>query len=274
MSTAITTKDTSAIESNLAQLMARSGELVVRDQHSFVEARNIQLDLDRYIKSVGFELDEGIAKAKETLDHLKNQKERFVAPARTAKESIRQRADAWAAEEKRKAAEEQERINAAARAEAARIAAEERKAAEAQAERERKQREKELEAQRKAGEISKRKAEELKKAAEAEAARQRALAAEQEKQAAVNVQEIRVAPSVPKVVGVKDQTYYFAEVTNEAQIFAEYDVAVTANDLARQAFLMRFLKVDDQAIGKFARETKDNVKAGALLPGVRFFSKG
>jgi hypothetical protein len=266
--------NTQQIESNLAQLMKRSQALVVRDQNTFVEARTIQKDLDAYIKSVGFELDEGIAKAKGTLDHLKDQKEKFVAPARAQKDAIRQKADDWSAEEKRKAAAEAERINAENRRLAAIKAEEEKKAAEARAEEERKARAKEIEAARKAGDVGKREAERLKKESEAEAQRQREQAARDAELAKSQVQEVRVAPAIPKVAGVKDQTYYFAEITNPSAILFAYDKAIREGDNERAAFLSRFVMVDEKEVGAFARQTKNNEKAAAQVPGVRFWSKG
>jgi multidrug efflux pump subunit AcrA (membrane-fusion protein) len=283
-------------ESPLAELRELTDALVVRDQESFVVARTIQKDWDSYIKTVGFELDPGIAKAKDTLDHLRAQKEKYVGPAKIYKEKARQKADAWAAEEKRLAAIEQERINAAARAEAERKAAEERRIAIAAAEAERKEREKwaeidrknrerDLEAQRKAGEINKREMEKQKKlaaeqaerdrqSAAAEMERQKQLAAEQEKRTAADVKEVKVLASVPTVAGVKNQTFFFGDVENGEKILNDYDAAVHAHDVPRQIFLRQFMMVNEQEVGKFARETKDNEKAAKLLPGVKFWSKG
>ena len=270
MSTQLAQIDTKPIENKLAALNARAQAIVVSDQPTYVEARQIELDAKAYIKSVGHELDPGIESARSHLDLLRNQKNKFTEPAKAVLDIVARKANDWTAEERRKAKIEEDRINEQRRIEAARAAEVERKERERQAEIDRKAREKELEAQRKAGEIGKREAERLKKEAAEAAEREKVQAAKDAKEAAANVQEVRVAPSTPKVAGIKSQQYFFAEVTDESAIIR----AFLAGDSERRAFLRQFITVDAQAVGRFARDTKDCDKAASLVPGCKFTSKG
>jgi multidrug efflux pump subunit AcrA (membrane-fusion protein) len=283
-------------EDQARDLLSRTQSLVVRDQDSFRNGRILQKDWDGYIENVGLELKPGISKAKGLLEHLQNQYKKWADPAKAQRESLRTRCDEWAAEEKRQSALEQEREQAKIRAEAQRKADAERAIAEAAAAERRKEqlaeaarqlkiREKEIEEARKAGEMSKkaaamaaRMAEDeailSKKRADEEAAAARKLADEQAAKTVADAPTIAVKPSIPTVAGVKNQTYYYGEVTNSGQLIAAYNAALLSSDLERQRFLGRFIMVNEQEIGKFARDTKDCDKAASLVPGCRFTSKG
>lgn len=340
-STALSEVGDQSLRSNLQTLLPRSRAIVKAEvQSQYIELRNLQKEWDAYLEGCDRFFDAGIAKAKATLDHLKDQKSQFYNPGLAEKNRVRLLADEWSAEEKRQAAAEAERLNALRRAEAAEKAAKEkreadekaeaerkerarvaeidRKAAEAKAEEERKEQakwaeierkenEKKLAQQRKDGEITKREADKRQKEIDEQAARDRKSAddeaaekkkaaaeqAERDKQAAdaeakrkmdeaakqaadtvANVQDVRVEPSVPKVAGTKDQTYFFSEIQDASQILNAYDAAVATKDMSRHVFLRQFIAVDEKAIGSFARKTKNNQKAAAQIPGVKFFSRG
>jgi hypothetical protein len=173
----------------------------------------------------------------------------------------------------------------AQRLEAERVAAEQRKIAEAQAAEARRLREKELEIQRREGEITKKEVERQKRIAEEDAKRAKAqaaaeeqaareLAARQAEEAARNTPQVIVKPNIPTVAGVKSQVYFFAEVTVSYAIINDFIEATRRGDTERMNFLRRFITVNEQEVGKFARDTKDNAKASSLLPGVKFTSRG
>jgi hypothetical protein len=83
---------------------------------------------------------------------------------------------------------------------------------------------------------------------------------------------VTVKPNITSVAGApRAQVYYSSEVTDPQAIIRAYE---TAKDPVRIAFLRRFIQVNEQKVGEFARETKDNKKAAELLPGVKFTSKG
>lgn len=264
--------DTRPIESKLSILKEKADAIVVHDQTSYAIACQLVLEGRAEVKAIGFALDPGITSAKAHLDELRNRKASFVDRVTPIIKAAEQKAESWKAEERRKAQAEEDRINAQRRAGAARIAAEERRIAEQKAEAdrkereriseiERKERERELERQRKAGEIGKREADKQKKlaaeqaerdreeAAE-EAERQKALAAKQEAEAAANVQEVKVAPSVPKVAGVRGRVLW------------KFDI-VDPNRIPR-AFLMP----DDVKIGQMVRSEKDKKRAEGICPGI------
>lgn len=251
MSTTIVKPEVQAIETGLVALRSRAEAIAVRDSDSYAAACQIALDGRAYIKRVGFELDPGIASAKDHLDLLKNQKAKFVDPAKQIVEVAAQKAEAWKAEERRKAAAEEERINAQRRAEAARIADEQRRRDEAVAAEAKKLRDAQIEEARKAGEMGKREANRLAKQAEEDRLAAVALAAKQAQEAAANVQEVKVAPSVPKVAGIR------ARVNWKFRI-------VDASRLPR-----KYLMPDEVAIGQEVR----SMKAEALIPGVEVYSE-
>lgn len=244
------------LTSGLTILRDRAEALVVSDPQTYQEACQIGLDAKAYIKRVGFEFDPGIEAAKDTLDLLKNQKAKFVDPAKRIVEVTSTKGENWRTEEKRLAQQEQERLQAIARREAEEKAAIERKRAEAEAEAQRKEREKQIEAQRKAGELNKREAERLRKQAEAEEAKARELAAQQAAVNAAAVPEVEVKPNIPTVAGVKNQTYWKFRILDP-------------NKIARA-----YLVPDEVAIGAMVRRVKDKAQAEAACPGIEVWSEG
>jgi hypothetical protein len=240
------------VEQGLAALRERAQAIIVRNADEYTQACQVALDCRAYIKDVGFKLDPGINSAKTHLDFLRNEKSKYTEPAKQIGEIAAQKAEAWKAEERRKAQAEQDRINAENRIAAQRKADEERRAAEAQAKIERERREKELEEARKAGDINKREAARLAKQAAEDETRQRELAAKQAAETAANVQQVKVAAAVPKVAGIK------ARVNWKFRI-------VDVNKIPR-----KFLMPDEVQIGAFVRNNK---QAGEVIPGVEAYSE-
>jgi hypothetical protein len=259
------------IEQGVSRLRREAEAIMVTSQSEYIAAVQIKNDVTAYIKDVKAKLGPGIDSAKSHLDRLKNDMAAYITPAQQIADMMESKRIRWAEEEKRKTAEEERRINEERRLAAQRQAEEERRERERIAEEQRKQAAKEAEAARRAGEIGKREAERLKREADAAAEREKVRAAEDARIAAEQVQEVKVKPSVPTVAGVKNQTYYYAEMIDPLAIIRAYE---TAKDPVRIAFLRRFIQVNEQELGKFAREEKDNAKASAQLPGVRFWSKG
>lgn len=269
--------DLKPVETKLSILKARADAIEVRDAESYAEACQIAVAARAEVKNIGFVLDPGIQSAKAHLDELRNQKAVYVGRVTPIIDAATQKAEAWKAEERRKAQIEQDRINAERREQARIKAEEERKAAEAQAAIERKERErqaeearkaqeKEIERQRKAGEIGKREAERLKKAEAEEAertkreaaeneARQKALAEQQARETAANVQQATVKPAVPTVAGIKARVNYKFEVINPMQV--------------NRAYLMP----DEVAIGAKVRKDKDPEKSMAEIGGIRAWTE-
>lgn len=272
MSTELVMK--AGIEQGLQSLKKQADAIVVSNQQDYIEAVQIKNQVNSYIKDVKAKLGPGIASAKDHLDFLKNDMMKYLTPATLILDAVEAKRIRWAEEEKRKAEAEQRRINDENRIKAQAAADAERKERQRIAEEERKQAEKEVEAARKAGDIGKREAERLKKEAALAAEREKARADFEAVHAVENVQQVTVKAAVPVVAGVKNQTFYHAEVTQPVLILLAYQSAVLNNDKDRMLFLGRFITVDTQEVGKFARDTKDNSKATAQLPGVRFWSKG
>jgi hypothetical protein len=192
MSTSIVKPDVEKIQNQLSVLTGRVDsieKITTADQYRDM-ADNVTA-VRVYMKSVGFELDPGIAKAKETYDHLKNQKAKYIQPAQTIEETARAKMAAYNERERLAAEAETRRINEERRVQAQREADEakrkaeaeaeekrkeaeawaaaEKKANEAKAEADRKAKEKEIKDAQKSGEITKREAEKAARKAELEA---------------------------------------------------------------------------------------------------------
>jgi hypothetical protein len=241
------------IEAGLTGLRERANAIVVSNAEQYQIACQVALDGRAYIKDVGFKLDPGIESARSHLDFLKNEKAKYVEPAKEIVEIAALKAESWKAEERRKAKAEENRINEERRREAARIAEEERIAAVKKAEADRKEREAEIKRQQAAGELKKREADRLAKLAaeQAEAAKKQAAAAAVT--AAATVQEVKVAPAVPKVAGIKARLNYKFKVIDPSKL------------------PRKFLMANEVAIGQFIRAEK---QIGLdVIPGVEVWAE-
>lgn len=275
MGTSLSLVDTKQIESGLAVLRHDAETLTVRDQQSYIDAAQIENACKAYVRDVKAKMGPGIESAKSHLDFLKSEMQKYIIPAETILETIKGKRLAFAMEEKRQAKIEEDRKNAelarlaqekaeADRRESERLAAEQRKAQEA-----------EIERQRKSGELKAREAARLAKEArerEEEERKRAALAAEQAK--AAPPPRVEVKPNIPPVAGIKNQTFYYAEVVDWPKFLAEYKRAVKAHDMMRVVFLEDFIQPNDQAIGKYARDTRSNALTEGNIPGVKAWSKG
>jgi len=240
------------VEQGLSALRTRAQAIVVRNAEEYTQACQVALDCRAYIKDVGHKLDPGIESAKRHYDFLRNEKTKYTEPAKQIAEIAAQKAEAWKAEERRKAEEEQRRINEERRLAAEAQAKKEREERERIAAAERKAKEAEIEAARKAGDLKKREAEKLAREAREAEERERLRAAEDAKIAAANVQEVKVAAAVPKVAGIKARVNWKFKIIDANRIPREYCIP------------------DEVKIGGFVRSLK---KPGEVIPGVEAYSE-
>jgi pyruvate/2-oxoglutarate dehydrogenase complex dihydrolipoamide acyltransferase (E2) component len=268
--------NTQTLDILVQSLAEREKALVVKDQQSYTAAGNFLIEARSYLNDVNAKLDVGINSAKAHLDTLKNQKAGYVDPVKRLIDAVKAKAELWRAEEKKRADEEerrrQEEINRAAKQKAE----EDKRQAEAEATEKRRQAVAQINADLKSGAIGKREAaKRLKEAgAEEEAAKQTAAAvAEEAKNAPPPT--VRVAPAVPTVAGIRNQTYYYAElISSPDPLILALANAWKDGDMDRFTFLRRFVRVSETEISAFARETKDSEAVVKALPGVRAWSKG
>jgi hypothetical protein len=259
-----------ALQSKLEQLKEKS-EIAVTDPQTSIQAAQVRIDFESYIRSVEDYFEPELAPAEETVKRVRLQMSTLLTPVKGWLASLKTRVQAYNAEEKRLAAMEKEREQEKLRAAAREKAQAEQREAERLAKEQREAREKELAEQRKAGEINKREEARLAKQAAEEEATQKALAADQAKKTAADVPIIDVKPNIPTGAGLyKNQTYYSAEITNTAVFFTAYD----ASNGERRAFLRRFIEVNQQEVGKYARSEKNNKKVEADIPGCTASSRG
>lgn len=259
-------------DTKLKEVIAAS-KLQIIDQTTFVLSGDAKLSLESYIKAVNHHFAAEIAEADERLKRLKNRVATLVAPAEEARAQLIEHQRGWMAEEKRTAdadtKRKQDEHNRAMQEKSDR----EKREAQAEATRKKKEAIAQINRDFVAGQFGKREfAKRLKDAgAEEEAAKATAeIVAQEQKNAPPPV--VSVVPSIPKVAGVRNQTYYGADLEDGgAGIKAEL---FSTTDVYRRAFLTQFIRVDEAEISKFARKTKDVTKVNSLLPGVRAWSKG
>lgn len=241
------------LNQKLATLTTRATDLQVRDQTGCIEAKTLKLDLAAYVKAVRYQTGPEIEIKKEELRNLQSQEKMLLSPAETALDVVNRRLKDWENEERRKAEEEQRRINEENRIKAQQQADAERKEREKQAEIDRKAREKEIEQQRKSGEIKAREAERLKKEAAEAAQRERDRAAADAQKVVENAQQVTVKPNIPAVAGTVSRVNWKFRMVNPKAIPAKY------------------LVPDDVAIGQMVRKTQDKEKAQAECPGIEVY---
>ena len=247
--------DLKPIENKLAILSKRAEAIEVTDQESYALACSIVLEGRNEVKAIGFVLDPGIQSAKEHLEKLRNDKAAFVNRVTPIVQVAEQKAEAWKAEERRKAKQEEDRINEQRRIEAQRKADEERREEEKKAEDARKWAEKELAKKVKSGDVSKAGAKKLLSDLARIEAEKKEMAAKQAQQTAANVQPVTVKPSVPVVSGIKSRVNWKFKVTNADQVRGE------------------FLMPDEVAIGTAVRRIKNKVEAQATIGGIEVWSE-
>jgi hypothetical protein len=76
---------------------------------------------------------------------------------------------------------------------------------------------------------------------------------------------VTVQPNIPKVVGVRNTTNYKIEVTDIALFLREYAKQAPME----QRFLKQFIALDEQVLGRVAREMKDCEAFMKRIKGVR-----
>jgi hypothetical protein len=266
---------TTGLTGILESLTERAKKLAVTDQATYTAAANFLIEAKSYVKDVGHKLDPGINSAKTHLDYLKNQKAGYVDPVKRLIDIVQTNAENWRAEEKRRAEAETRRKQEELDRQAKEKAELDRRAAEKEAADAKRAKVAEINEALASGAIGKREAaKRLKEAgAEEEAAKATAAAvAEEEKNKPAPV--VRVAPSVPTVAGVKNQTYYFAEVTDRYELIEAFATACETDNVERREFLQRFIAVDETEVARYAREVKNPTAVMSSVPGVRAWSKG
>lgn len=208
MSTTSTELATRQIEVGLVSLREKCVAIVVTDQQSYVEACELVKTGRAYIKDVGFKLDPGIESARQHLDFLRGEKNKFTEPAKAVISIAEGKAESWKRSEREAAQREQDEIN---RKERERVDAINAKARE-----------------------------------EARAKHQKA------PEPVAAPAPIYVAPTIPKVAGIKARINWKFRIVDASKIPAAY------------------LMPNEVKIGQFVRDSK---RAGEVIPGVEAYSE-
>ena len=122
--------------------------------------------------------------------------------------------------------------------------------------------------------MGKREGERLKKEAEERERKAKEQAANDAATAKANVQEVKVAPSTPKVAGIRGRVNYYAEVVDANKLINAFVLAtVECPGGTRAAYLRRFITVNEKELGAEARDVKNSDTLNATIPGVKFTDK-
>jgi chromosome segregation ATPase len=244
------------LESRFSSIRAKVTALIaggiVGNKLAYTELLQTKADLTTYVKAVGFELDPGLAKAKELLDHLKQQKQKFVGPAEEEIERAKIELKKYITEEERLAREESELKAEAERRDRALKAEQERIAAEKDATEKRQAAVAEIRGKLSRKEITKREAERLLRMAGAnEEADKAAAAAQAEEKKNAPAPKIEVKADIPKVAGAPRGRSYKFQITD-------------ADKVPRQ-----WCKPDEVKIGEFVRHNKNSATSQAMILGIK-----
>jgi hypothetical protein len=267
---AITKPEVTELEKGLAQLQSEARAVVkVSTPQEYASAGSILVAIRNYQKDVKNKLNPFVDIARRALDAARQEMNKYLNQAQELEMVLTRPMEDFKRREREAAEAEQRRINEERRVEAARLAEEQRKADEARAKEEREKREKEIKEAQKAGELKKREAEKMRKEAEERERQQREQAAKDAEAAKVNVQEVKVMPSTPKIAGTRGRVNYYAEFRNLAALLDAFVDARVKQNIERATYLRQFICGDDKALGKEARDKKDSKKLEGLIPGIR-----
>jgi hypothetical protein len=240
-----------ATQGNIDTLRDRANAIVVKTPQDYVAVCNLVIEGRGFIKRWKEVFAATIRSAQDHLDTIKNELKGHVIEAEQVVEIAEKKAEAYRVEEKRKAEAEQKRINEENARKRQEVADQEKREAERQAGERKRATIAEVNSLLRQGQIGKREAaKRLKEAgAEEEAAIQSAAAAADEAKAAPPP-VVKVAPSIPKVAGIKGRTNWKFKVVDPEKIPRIY------------------LVPNEVAIGEMVRRIKDKAKAEAMIPGI------
>jgi hypothetical protein len=266
-------------EAQIKEYVAKVDSLValagidITDQASLSKSGEAKLSLESYHKAVKNYFADIIDPLEEELKRWKLQRGNLMGTTEPAYKALVERQRTWMAAEKARTEAQRKRAQEEADRENQRKIDEDRRQAIADAARAKADRIARINEDFKAGMFGKREFARLLREAGAEEEAAKATAdavADEEK--AKPAPTVRVAPAIPKVAGVRNQTFYYASIEDKgAAILAEL---VSTKDVNRRAFLMQFVLVSSTEVSAHARNTKNNEQTMKDLPGVKAWSNG
>jgi hypothetical protein len=243
------------LDNGLKELRLEVAVLKVSDAASYAAAGALLTRVRHYQKTVKSTLQAFVDLAKRNLDGARQQMNVYMNPAEEIDATISRAMNEYKMRERMAAEAEERRINEERRLQAEADA----KAREAElkkkAEEDRRLREKEIAEARKAGDIGQREAGRLTKQATEAAERQNHLAELEAHSIRSAVQDVKVAPAVPTVAGLRQRVNWKFKVTDINRI--------------PRAYLM----VNDVAIGQMVRMKKNKQEAEKECPGIEVSSE-
>ncbi|MGC2234299.1 MAG: hypothetical protein WBA09_22550 [Candidatus Acidiferrum sp.] len=250
MATQIVKPESSEFATVLARLQADAQNIAVKTAEDCLAAKTTQQQVRRLIKDIHAKLDPFVQMAKNNYDDAKTERAKWIDPAEAVDAALAQKVKDYERLEREKTEAEERRINEERRRKAAEEAEAQRKRDEAAAADRRREEQARIAEAQKAGELKKREAEKMRKEAEERERRDREQAARDAEAAKATVQDVKVAPSIPKVAGVPSRRNYKFRIIDASRIPRQY------------------LCPDEQKIGRDVRDWK---KVGEVIPGVEAF---
>jgi hypothetical protein len=264
MGTQIVKLESSEFATALARLQADAQNIAVRTADDCLAAKTMQQQVRRYMKDVHAKLDPFVQMAKNNYDDAKAEREKWIGPGEKVDETLALKVKDFERAERERAEAEERRINEERRRKAAEEAAKQRKRDEAAAAERRKEEEKRIAEAQKAGELKKREAEKMRREAEERERQQREQAVRDAEAVKATVQDVKVAPSIPKVTGVPSRRNWKFRIVNENALM---DAFRSSGGMGLRAFV----QMNQDEVGRMVRATKDKAKAEAFCPGIEVY---
>lgn len=238
---------------------------VIGSKEDFTKAATILSEVRSMKKQGEFKIGPFVDMLNTAVKHVRQYRNDYEAKVKSIDDSLNAQLADWNRREAEAAQKEEDEKNAKLRKEAADRAAEQKRLADKQAEEDRKKKQKEIDAQARAGEIKKREAADLKKKADEEAARTKQANAQQAQVTAADVHEVRVLPDVPKVSGLRKQTYWHWKLSDITKVPREMLYPTKRDDGTYDT--AKF-----PSITQMVSKTKDKRKAESACPGIVVWS--
>jgi hypothetical protein len=256
--------DKKKVETKLAILKKMVQEIEVTDQHGYETVCKLVLDGRDEIKAIGFVYDPIIASARAHLDDVRNQKAQWVNQIQPLVDAAAKKGSDWKADERKKAQDEQDRINREAQEKADAEAKEVFANASKEANDYQKRKLQEVERLLKAKQITKAEAVRRRDAimAEVEERKQEAATEAQAVREAPKAAPVTVQPNVPKVAGIRGRVNWKWKMVDIEKVQRHN---IYPNDISDVANFPR--------ITAEVRRIKDKAKAEAAIPGIEVWSE-
>lgn len=266
-------EEASIIAARKQEVLDKYKFIELGDKASYRAAGAIRTEIKAKYKVGGFLIDPLLSVVKQVGDFLRGERTTHENACDEVVELIDKSLKDYDNREETARKAEEDRINAENKLKADQAAAETKRRLDEQAEEDRKAHERNIASAVEAGELGKRQANELLKKVETQTQERKQEATTVAQKVAQNVKQVKVKADIPHVVGRRNVTYYYAEVSDPQPVLTAYETAIVNEDHDRADFLRQFITVDAQKVSEYARSTKNNEKVQQDIPGAKAWSE-